>query len=123
MERQTFNNDSCFPVYECYRLYGEFEDLQKAELFVERWYDNSLWQFDCPNDMQSLLLELMEYFDIYDKDWRKKYSKSNGWIDNYCLEEELGYLEIITMGYIKDQTDVIDVLCKCFGLGYTYETY
>lgn len=123
MVEQTFNYDSDFPVHECYRLYGEMVNLQRAESFIENWYDNRIWQFDCPNDMQGLLLDLMEHFDIYDPDWRKKYSQSNGWIDNYGLEDELGYLEIITMGCMKDQKDVIEVLCKCFGLHYTYETF
>lgn len=123
MVKQTFNNDFSFPVHECYKLCGEMANLRKAELFVEKWYDDSVWQFDCPNDMQSLLLELMESFNMYDRDWRKKYTGSNGWIDNYSLEEELWYLEIVTMGYMKGQMDVIEVLCKCFGLSYTYETY
>lgn len=122
MEKKTVNYDSDFTVHECYRLYGELVNLQKAELFVENWYDQRFWQFDCLNDMQGLLLDLMEHFGMYDKDWRKTYSQSNGWIDNYGLDDELGYLEITTMGYMKDQKDVIEFLCKCFGLHYTYET-
>ncbi len=122
MVEQTFNGGSDFTVHERYRLYGEMADLRKAESFVDTWYDQRMWQFDCPNDMQSLLLELMENFGMYDQDWRKTYSQSNGWIDNYGLEEELGYLELTTMGYVKGQTDVIEVLCRCFGLHYTYET-
>lgn len=123
MVEKECNYDSDFTVHECYRLYGEMADLQKAESFLENWYDQRMWQFDCPNDMHGLLFELMKHFDMYDPDWRKTYSQSNGWIDNYGLEDELGYLEITTMGCMKDQKDVIEVLCKCFGLRYTYETF
>lgn len=114
MEEYTINTS--------YTLYGEMEKLQKAAEFIAGWFDDGMWMYDSPNYMPDLLLEILDYFGLDRSDWMSKYPNHYEWMDNYAWEEDMDHIEVMTMGFLPEQTDVMKAFCKCFGLSFSFET-
>ena len=51
-----------------------------------------------------------------------KYPNHYEWMDNYAWEEDMDHIEVMTMGFLPEQTDVMQTFCKCFGLSFSFET-
>lgn len=55
-------------------------------------------------------------------DRMSKYPNHYEWMDNYAWEEDMDHIEVMTMGFLPEQTDVMKAFCKCFGLSFSFET-
>ena len=49
-----------------------------------------------------------------------KYPNHYEWMDNYAWEEDMDHIEVMTMGFLPEQTDVMQTFCKCFGLSFSF---
>lgn len=114
MEEWTINT--------CYTLQGEIERLQEAADFIAGWFDDGVWIYDSPNYMPDLLLKTLDYFGLDRSEWMSKYPNRYEWMDNYVWEEGMDHIEVVTMGFLPEQTDVMQAFCECFGLSFLYET-